>query len=142
MKDNGVIRQFETGATRNTANGKNDYVGFNNPLVELHFGNYMNEHRIQSDGTLRASDNWQKGIDRDTYLSSLDRHTKDLWALHKGYFAYKETKDNGEYTHYLINEIIDLPNNWKIITKEDALGGIRFNCDGYWLEEIKKGGIK
>ena len=42
---------------------------------------YMHEHRKQSDGTLRDSDNWQKGIPRSAYRKSLIRHVIDLWTL-------------------------------------------------------------
>jgi hypothetical protein len=72
VKDNGTIRISKTGATRDTSNGKNDYEGFNNPLVELAFGDYMTEHRIQSDGSLRDSDNWQQGF------GETPKETKDI----------------------------------------------------------------
>lgn len=44
----------------------------------------MHEHRVQKDGTLRASDNWQKGIDLDVYVKSAWRHFFDLWKIHRG----------------------------------------------------------
>jgi len=33
VKDTGTIRQFTTGATRDTSDGKLDYEGFISPLV-------------------------------------------------------------------------------------------------------------
>ena len=73
------MREFSTGATRDDEGTKPDYRGFLSPLALRRFGQYMNEHRVQADGTLRASDNWKKGIPQKEYLSSLLRHTVDLW---------------------------------------------------------------
>ena len=84
-KDDGVKRTFETGATRDTASGKLDYEGFVNPLFMLQFAKYMSMHRIQSDGTLRDSDNWQKGIPKNVCIKSLDRHFQDFLLIHRGY---------------------------------------------------------
>jgi hypothetical protein len=75
------IRTFDTGATRDTAEGKSDHRGFLSPQVLQRFGEYMTKHRRQPDGTLRASDNWKKGIPQVEYLSSALRHLVDLWAL-------------------------------------------------------------
>ena len=76
------IRTFETGATRDTDSGKLDYAGFLSPLVLRRYAEYMHKHRIQSDGTLRASNNWQKGIPLDAYMSSGWRHFMDWWDAH------------------------------------------------------------
>jgi len=81
--DTGVIRQFETGATRDTTEGKLDYEGFLSPLVLECFADYMNDHREQSDGSLRDSDNWQKGIPLDVYMKSGWRHFFDWWKQHR-----------------------------------------------------------
>ena len=78
------MRNFETGATRNTDTNKNDYEGFLSPFVLEEFGNYMTIHRVRADGNIRASDNWQKGIPVDVYMKSLWRHFLDLWKLHRG----------------------------------------------------------
>jgi len=72
----------------------------------------MHKNRIQSDGNYRASDNWQKGINRDAYIKSMWRHFLDLWLIHRGYKGRE--------------------------TKEDALNGILFNAMGYLYEELKK----
>lgn len=109
------MRHFETGATRDTAEGKPDYEGFLSPLVLKRFGDYMQKHRVQADGQVRASDNWQNGIPRDEYLKSLLRHVFDLWLLHRG-FAGVATQE-----------------------VEEALCGILFNAQGYLYEELKGG---
>lgn len=86
-KDNGVIRQFEGGATRDTSEGKPDYEGFLSPLVIIRYGEYMNKHRKQSDGSLRDSDNWQNHFGEDHFavcMKSVHRHFMDMWCEHRG----------------------------------------------------------
>jgi hypothetical protein len=81
MTEEQKVRVFDTGATRDTDAGKLDYDGFLSPLVLRRFAQYMHKHRLQSDGTLRASDNWQKGIPREQYRKSAWRHFLDWWEL-------------------------------------------------------------
>ena len=108
------MRKFGSGATRDSDYGKLDYEGFTNPLVEQVFAEYMHEHRVQADGNLRDSDNWQKGIPLDAYMKSLCRHFQDLRLHHRGYAKYAVEPD---------------------IKK--VLSAIRFNIDGYLLETLK-----
>ena len=82
-KDDGTLRGFDTGATRDTAEGKLDYEGFLSPRVMLQFAKYMNMNRLQSDGKLRSSDNWQKGIPMDVYMKSGHRHFFEWWYEHR-----------------------------------------------------------
>lgn len=77
------IRTFATGATRDTDDGKIDFDGFLSAPVLRAFGAYMHKHRIQSDGTLRDSDNWQKGIPREQYRKSAFRHFLEWWEAHR-----------------------------------------------------------
>lgn len=79
----GQVRQFETGATRDTEEGKLDYEGFLSPEVLAMFAAYMHRHRVQADGKLRDSDNWQKGMPKTAYMKSLFRHFMDVWQLHR-----------------------------------------------------------
>lgn len=79
------MRTFDTGATRDSDDGKLDYEGFLSPLVLQRYAEYMNQHRKQADGKLRDSDNWQKGIPIKQYLKSLWRHFTDVWMLVRGY---------------------------------------------------------
>lgn len=106
------VRTFATGATRDTEEGKNDYEGFLSPLVIEAFGDYMTRHRVQSDGNLRDSDNWQKGIPKDAYIKSAWRHLVDLWKEHRG-----------------------LPSRDGI---DEALGGLLFNVMGYWFQVLQE----
>ena len=82
-EDNGQLRTFATGATRDTAEGKLDFEGFLSPLAIQAFAEYMNENRVQSDGSLRDSDNWQKGIPMVAYIKSLFRHFFEIWSIHR-----------------------------------------------------------
>ena len=108
----GEIRTFDSGATRDADTGKFDYEGYLSPLVMERFGEYMTKHRIQSNGTVRASDNWQKGIPADQYIKSAWRHLIDWWREHRGYPSREGL--------------------------EDALCGLLFNVQGYLHEHLKR----
>jgi hypothetical protein len=94
-KDDGNMRSFETGATRDTGEGKLDYEGFLSPGVLEQFAKFMNMNRLQSDGNLRDSDNWQKGIPMDVYRKSLMRHYMEFWieCRHRESFEYTRQSD-------------------------------------------------
>lgn len=77
----GEIRSFSSGATRDTSEGKHEFGGFLSPVVLRRFGEYMTKHRRQSDGSLRDSDNWKKGMPRRVFLESLLRHILDVWGF-------------------------------------------------------------
>ena len=108
-----AMREFETGATRNVDATKPDYEGFLSPLTLLAFARYMNKNRVQADGFIRDSDNWQKGIPLSSYMKSLLRHAMDLWLHHRGY-------------GHRASESLD-----------DALAGVMFNVNGY-THEVEK----
>jgi len=78
-----VPRTFVTGATRDIDVDKYDYAGFLAPGVLMRYGEYMHKHRIQVDGTLRDSNNWQQGIPRSVYMSSMFRHFVEVWRGHE-----------------------------------------------------------
>lgn len=79
------LRTFVSGATRDADLGKPDYAGFTDPLVLERFGEYMLKHQTQSDGALRASDNWKKGIPQAELFKSATRHFHDWDLEHSGY---------------------------------------------------------
>lgn len=107
------MRTFETGATRDADDSKYDFEGFLSPLVLERFAEYMHKHRKQKDGSMRASDNWQKGIPLDAYMKSGFRHFRDWWRAHRG---YPTTTGDG---------------------LEDELCAILFNVQGYLHEYLK-----
>lgn len=78
-----MVRTFDSGATRDDSDDKLDYEGFLSPLALEAYARYMHKHRTQSDGQLRASDNWQKGIPQDQYMKSAWRHFMDVWFYHR-----------------------------------------------------------
>ena len=91
--DTGVQRTFTTGATRDTGEGKHEPWGFMSALAEQRFCEYMHGHRVQSDGTLRDSDNWKKGIPFEVYKHSLSRHIQDLRLILEGHPEMAREKD-------------------------------------------------
>ena len=118
----GEVRKFDSGATRDTDNGKFDYEGFLSPLVIEAYGEYMHRHRIQSDGTLRDSDNWQNLFGENhcsVCMKSLWRHFLDLWFLHRGY-ERTDSKDGHK------------------ITKKEACCAILFNVQAYLFKILKE----
>jgi hypothetical protein len=105
------MREFDTGATRDEDDSKLDYEGFLSPLVLEQFASYMHRHRTQKDGSIRPSDNWQKGIPFDAYMKSMLRHQMEAWSLHR---------QNGD-----------------IEDKIEALCAMMFNIQGYMFELLK-----
>lgn len=115
------VRHFGTGATRDQDTSKNDYEGFLSPLVIEAYGDYMNTNRVQPDGSVRASDNWQLGIPKDAYMKSLLRHVLDVWKWHRGY-AIRE---------HMIGGVKRVP------TRDELFAAVLFNVMGYWHELLK-----
>lgn len=111
-----MIRTFDSGAARDTVQGKLDYVKALSPIVLQRYVQYLDTHRLQSDGGIRDFDNWKKGMPIDTYLSGLGRHFVTTWLLAQGFPA----KDNHGP-----------------VTLEDSLAAIIFNASG-WLHELLK----
>ncbi len=87
-------RTFKTGATRDTDQGKLDFEGFYSPLVVERFGKYMHKNRTLRDGSLRDSDNWQKGIPVSVYMKSLWRHFFYAWKSYRGRLNNEEQQEN------------------------------------------------
>ena len=77
------MRKFKTRATRSNEGDKYDYEEFLSPIVLERYAQYMHSCRYQEDGTLRAGDNWQKGMPLDSYMKSGWRHFMDWWLAHR-----------------------------------------------------------
>lgn len=88
------VRKFETGATRNSEEGKYDYEGFLSPLVIERFGQYMHKHRLQADGSVRSADNWQRGFGLDVCMKSGWRHFHDWWKVHRGWPSKEDIEES------------------------------------------------
>ena len=106
------MRKFDTGATRRSLEGKPQYEGYLSPIVIKRFGEYMLKHQTQADGQRREPDNWQRGIDKKSYMDSMVRHLVDVWLHHRG-CGEEATED-----------------------LEEALCALRFNVDGYLFETL------
>jgi len=115
-KDDGTLRSFNTGATRDTGEGKLDFEGFLSPAVLKQFAKFMNMNRLQSDGELRDSDNWQNGIPTDVYMKSGYRHFFEWWEFHRQ---------------------IDHRDRDGMIEGIGAMCGLMFNVMGYLHEWLK-----
>lgn len=117
---NGAQQGFPTGATRSSDAGKFDYEGHINPEVLTVFAEYMNRHRIQRDGRVRASDNWQQGIPIYCYVKSFVRHGIEFWRMWRGVPVVNV--DSGNF-----------------FTFRDVLSALLFNVMGIIFEMNKKG---
>jgi hypothetical protein len=107
-----ALQRFKTGAVRNPIAGKLDYEGIINPIVLKNYAEYMMKHVRLENGSSRSTDDWQKGIPKDSYMKSLLRHVMDVWLEHRGYKSRDGIKD--------------------------ALNGVIFNSMGYLLELLKE----
>jgi len=115
-------RYFDGGAYRDLDENKLDYEGFLHPAVLEAFSAYMHTHRKQADGSLRSSDNWQKGIFVEAYRKSLLRHVMTAWKLWRGWKVAPES----------IGGVMRPP------TMLECLCGILFNTQGLILEALKQ----
>ena len=109
---------FSTGDTCNSDADKYDFERFLSPTVLERYGEYMHAHRRQPDGTLRDSDNWQRGIPLAKYVKSLIRHTFDLWRARRG--ASVIDRDTGQP--------VDI---------DDLCCAVMFNAMGFLHERLK-----
>ena len=116
-KDSGIIRQFATGATRDSSHGKMDYEGFLSPFALEAYAQYMDRHRIQSDGSLRDSDNWQAGFGANVTIKSAWRHLFAWWKIHRG------------------GSVVDERDGYAV-TKREAICGVIFNAMAALHEEV------
>ena len=112
-------RTFDTGATRDLDEDKLDFEGFLSPLVLEEFAKYMHTKRKMPDGSMRDSDNWQKGIPIDAYMKSMFRHFFAVWRSYR-----RGNLDEGYDYAPLVEELLAL----------------NFNVQGMTHEILKKGG--
>ena len=110
------VRLFETGATRSADAGRYDPEGFVSPIALERYCEYMHKHRFQADGSVRDSDNWQKGMPLASYAKGLWRHFLHFWQRHRGWTV----TDPGAATDV-----------------EEDLCAMWFNIQGYLHELVK-----
>ena len=107
-------REFESGATRDSEEGKLDYAGALSPLVLRRYVEYMLSHNTMADGSIRSCDDWQQGQPLGVYMRSAFRHFMAWWSWHRD------------------------PLNLAKTEVEDALCAVIFNASGYLHELVKK----
>jgi hypothetical protein len=112
------MREFKTGATRDSDNKKLDYEGFLSPIALKRYAEYLHKHRTQADGQERDSDNWQKGMPIAVYMKSLLRHVIEMWTFHR---ETLEAGWSGDKTEQF----------------RDIICAVIFNAFGYLFEDLK-----
>jgi hypothetical protein len=117
--DDGVLRSFDTGATRDTGGNKLVFNKFLSAQAIEQYCRYMNMNRLQSDGKLRDGDNWKKGIPMPVYIDSRHRHNHEAW---------KEEEHRGDD---------EFPTRQHEVEYIGRLCGILFNTLGYLHEWLK-----
>lgn len=117
QRDSTCVRQFDSGATRSNEDSRIDPEGFLSPQVLVRYSEYMNKHRVQPNGEIRESDNWQKGIPVDSYMKSAWRHFLHLWLRHRDCVV----EDAGACDNI-----------------EEDLCALMFNIQGYLFEILNK----
>lgn len=116
----GSIREFDSGAYRDTDATKLDYEACLSPIVLTRYAQYIAKKRkvpIWKETGVRPDDNWQKGIPKDSYMKSKARHFVNTWTIHRGFPAFDEKGNK-----------VDL---------EEALCADLFNTQGYLFEILK-----
>lgn len=136
-----MVRKLESGAIRDTDNGKFEYFGFMHPLNDYSFSRYMHNHRFMADGSMRDSNNWWAGFGLDVCLHSLVRHVEDLKLIYAGYFVYEKREGDKAERVVRTERYKSLPKNHIEITIEEACNAIRFNSEAFKLETIKNNNI-
>ena len=103
------MRQFESGATRDSNEGKLAYIHFMSPHVLTEYCSYLERHRETPNGK-RGADNWKAGIPIPVYMESMHRHVHEAWT------QFEEGRD------------IEL----------DTISAIIFNAMGMMYERLRK----
>jgi hypothetical protein len=118
MVDTSNHRTYDTGATRDTEEGKLRFHAALSPYALAALVDYMRRHNNQAH---RCEENWKQGMPLEDYLGSDIRHTVSWWTLH----------DSIAGAGTLLPE--------QLTALIDALCGDLFNAFGY-LHELTKPG--
>jgi hypothetical protein len=113
-----LVRTFDTGATRDLDDTKDDPEGFYTPRVIHRFNQYMTHNRHLADGSVRDSDNWQRGIPREAYAKSLWRHHLAAWTEHRAWVSGDSAYDRDQLEVDLCGVIFNAQGMLDTILKE------------------------
>lgn len=80
-----TVEKFAGGATRSDSSDRYDPEGYFSPIAWERIAEYLQKHQVQADGSIRESDNWQKGVPAERFMRGLWRHMLHLWIRHRGY---------------------------------------------------------
>lgn len=108
------ITSFDTGAIRDSQDGKPDLIETSSPLADWRYAIYMTGKKKKY-----GQGNFKKGIPQSSYLSSAARHMVKLRAL-------EDCKTYGN------------PVQAWMEPHEDHAAAIRFNIDGFMHEDMAK----
>jgi len=127
-----MVREFETGASRDTSQGKLQTCKYSHPLCDYSFNTYMLSKQFIN-WEWREWDNRQKWIPPESLFESLCRHVEELKLLTYGYRVYEE-RNNWVVTTVLNDPI------WEYIEKDviETLNAIRFNTEALKLHYLNQ----
>lgn len=127
-----MTREFETGATRDTANWKLQTSKYSHPLCDYSFNTYMLSKQFIN-WTWREWDNWIKWLWKESLFESFCRHVENLKLLYAWYRVYEIKKD------WVVSIIVskdNVENTWYDFFEEKTfemeLNACRFNSE--WLK--------
>ena len=127
-------RIFDTGATRDSNQGKLEYSNYIHPFADYSFAEYMKSKQLIG-WEYRRWDNRQKGIPPESLLESLVRHIEILKLLTKGYTVVETqgTAWTKMYVYKWDDKIV-----WDHKDMISELNAIRFNAEALKLYYLTK----
>ena len=115
------VRQFDTGAYRDTDDTKLDFEACFSPIVLERYAQYIASKRkvpTFKDNGVRPDDNWQMGIPKESYMKSRLRHIVASWKLHRGFDVYDEKGNKIDLIESLCAEMFNLQGHLFELLKE------------------------
>jgi hypothetical protein len=88
-----MVTKFDSGAIRDTQEGKPNFYECISPFAMWRYGLYMNKAASKY-----GADNWTKGIPIESYIQSLERHLLKL----KMELKYGYTMEEGDHASAII----------------------------------------
>lgn len=93
------LTKFDSGAIRDTSEGKPNFYECMSPFAMWRYGEYM-----EKSAEKYGADNWTKGIPIESYMKSLERHLLKL----KMELKYGFTKEEGDHASAILFNIMGL----------------------------------